>query len=149
MIIRKVNILLFLLGILQISAINSKMENQYNKDIAMSNDGITALMLAVEGGDIDLCKDILSKKADVSAKDKNGNTAISRAVDKKNRDIIKLLLDNGADLFVANNNGEIPWIKALEENDEDFIQFLRTYKPLNKKRLMHETLLYASINKNK
>ena len=92
---------------------------------AQSEYKVTALMAAINRGDIDIIKTLLVKGAEVNAQDKNGDSALLRPApsrDKKN-EILQLLLSNGADPRLVDNNGRNVLMKA-SDLEEDVIKRL-------------------------
>jgi ankyrin repeat protein len=67
---------------------------------AKTEEGYTSLMAAVERGDIDLIKRLLSQGAPINAKDRAHRTALMLACQKGNKEIVQCLLDGGADMHV-------------------------------------------------
>lgn len=59
------------------------------------------LSSAVKKGDIELVKDLLTKKVDINEVDMSGSTPLHHAVWYGRFDIIKLLLEAGADVNVS------------------------------------------------
>jgi ankyrin repeat protein len=68
--------------------------------------GKTALMIAAESGDKETVGLLLSKGADVNAKDAYDRTALIFAVGSGNDEIAELLISKGADINAKNSMGE-------------------------------------------
>jgi ankyrin repeat protein len=58
--------------------------------------------------DIEMAKLLISKGANVNAKDKAGNTPVHKFISDSNKPIVELLIQNGADVYATNENGETP-----------------------------------------
>ncbi len=71
---------------------------EHGADVNLTaNDGSTALMLAASSGDRDIVRDLLSKRADLSAKfTQTGKSALMLAKEKGYTDIVRLLEAAGA-----------------------------------------------------
>jgi ankyrin repeat protein len=66
---------------------------------------------------------LLSKGADINARDSYLNTALRIAVWTKHRDIMKLLVSNGADVnIMVGSHTLIRW--AISDGDEDFVKLM-------------------------
>lgn len=72
---------------------------------AVSNDGTTALHLAVRGPE-ESVKALIKAKADPNAQDKNGNTPLILAAKWESEKKVRMLLRAGADFNIKNNSGE-------------------------------------------
>jgi len=59
------------------------------------DDGVTALMIASENGDINIVKNLISAGADVSAKAADGTTALNAAKEEGNQKIVNILQSKG------------------------------------------------------
>jgi len=78
-----------------------------------SKQGRTPLMLAsIRDGGSDIVALLLSKGADVKARDNRGDTALGLAAEVGDVAIMRLLLAKGADVTVRNHKGETPLIQA-------------------------------------
>jgi len=70
-------------------------------------DGFSALMYAVEAGNVQVAQYLIANGANVNTQDKYGNTAIMYALNRMySKFMVKLLVVNGADLKVKNKFGE-------------------------------------------
>lgn len=78
-----------------------------NADVnARRKDGATALMMASQGGNLEMVRTLLAAKADVNAKTTNGNTALSFASRRGKQDVREALRDAGA--FAAGTDVSSP-----------------------------------------
>ena len=68
----------------------------------------TALHHASQSGRTGIVELLLSKGADVRARDFYGETPLHYAVDSGNLEVVKLLVEAGSDLDARNDNGELP-----------------------------------------
>ncbi|CAD8076040.1 unnamed protein product [Paramecium sonneborni] len=95
-------------------------ENKYNELVELFNNnpnlrvderisnGNTYLMMAAQGGNLDICELILSKGASVNLQNLQGDTALHKAFQYGNFSIADLLVSYGAQVLV-NNKGKTPW----------------------------------------
>lgn len=65
---------------------------------------------------------LISKGANIDARNVNGNTALMYAAMNDNIELVELLLKNGADIKILNNNGNTVFAHAL--NNEEIKQLL-------------------------
>ena len=68
----------------------------------------TALHHASQSGRTGIVEQLLSKGADVRARDFYGETPLHYAVDSGNLEVVKLLVEAGSDLDARNDNGKLP-----------------------------------------
>ena len=91
----------------------------------------TPLMRAAKRNNADVVNFLISKGADVNAKNKKGWTALLFAASQNTSDVVKLLLDNGADINAKNKDGNNAIICALEhaprENVSSVVNVLVRY----------------------
>ena len=73
-----------------------------------SEDGWTCLMIAARYGHLDICRLLIDKGAQVTAKDKNGNTPLHCAAYQGHVEIVRLLCDHGADVEARDIRGLTP-----------------------------------------
>ncbi|CAK81727.1 unnamed protein product (macronuclear) [Paramecium tetraurelia] len=95
-------------------------ENKYNELVELFNsnpnlriderisNGNTYLMLAAQGGNLDICELILSKGASVNLQNLQGDTALHKAFQYGNFSVADLLVSYGAQVMV-NDKGKTPW----------------------------------------
>ncbi|KAI8903641.1 ankyrin repeat-containing domain protein [Gorgonomyces haynaldii] len=73
------------------------------------NTDSASLYLAAKQGNLELCKQLIAKNADVNQPDALGETPLHAASSTGNADICQLLLDNGASSRVRNSHGKTPF----------------------------------------
>jgi uncharacterized protein len=96
-----------------------------NSDVPIyRGDGRSPLMMAAGGGNVELARLLLSRGANVEARDEFGDTALTYAVEKHNLEIATLLVDRGAQpnscgvvdrspTMTAASWGDVPILKML------------------------------------
>lgn len=75
---------------------------------AVSDNGVTPLMLVLNKSNIDLAQKLLEYGADIRMKDRRGNGALHRAVLTRNAMSVKFLIDCGAAVDEVNIDGQTP-----------------------------------------
>ena len=88
------------------------------------HDGLTALMLAAQGGHVAVAKVLLQHGADVRAAEDDGFTALTWAAVGGHEAVAQLLLQHGADVAAASNNGFTALIRAAVGGHEAVAQLL-------------------------
>lgn len=92
----------------------------------------TALIDAAKKGDTALVRDLLSKGADLNAKDRLfGWTALMWAATKGHADTAESLLDAGADVSVKEKNG---WTAAMMAGNEGYLNIEQMIKQVEDKK---------------
>jgi len=81
------------------------------------------LMQAAENGSLEQIKALLTKGAEVNAKDNLGRTALMEAGGKGNLEIVKLLIDNGADANAKDENGRTVLMEAARSGKLRILEF--------------------------
>ena len=117
----------------------------------------TALHHASQSGRTGIVELLLSRGADVRARDFYGETPLHYAVDSGNLEVVKLLVEAGSDLDAKNDNGEVPteilriWagsdLNARNDNGEVLTGMFRTRVgdipcPIHQDELWEETHEY-------
>ena len=95
---------------------------------AVSDDGVTGLMLASHHGHVAIVRLLVNSKADVNISDKVGFNALIMAATGGYHDIVKILLKNGADVNSSNMYGETSLHVASYKLYADIVQTLVDYK---------------------
>lgn len=89
------------------------------------------LHTAVKKEQIEIVSDLISRGADVNAKDKYGSTAVHLAVESKNVEILTTLLQSGADVNVVKHSGSAPihhlFFSEKVNNDLETLSLLIQY----------------------
>ncbi len=79
------------------------------------------------GGNIDTCRLLVSRGADVDWEDMHGLTPLILAAGQDRRDAARLYLENGADVNKANRKGETALSKAVELGRTEIIEILKEH----------------------
>ena len=95
--------------------------------------GFTDLILACDLGLVALLKHVLSKGANLDARDKEGATALNRAVEQNNVEVVRILLENGADIEA--DDWDTPWRDEIDEDGSE-----REVKRFSGRPLMQATM---------
>jgi ankyrin repeat protein len=105
-----------------------------------------ALRKAAQGGDTQAVKDLLTKGADVNAKDETGKTALLWvAPARDNPEMVKLLIAKGADVNAKDNEGETAlMIAASQSNPETLAALLDAGAEVNAQNNAGRTALMAA-----
>src|SRR5262249_53001097 len=91
---------------------------------ARNNGGMTALMVAAFGGNLDPVRALVAKRADVNAQDNQGRTALMAAVSNGDAAVVTALLDAGAKIDAADANGGVALTYAAAVESADAIDVL-------------------------
>lgn len=84
-----------------------------------------SLHQAAADGDIEQVKSLISKGADINAKDEDGDTALHIAIDHGRQDVVKPLLDKGADINTKTRyGGRTPLHQACLRGQTDTAELL-------------------------
>jgi len=86
-----------------------------------------SLHQAVASGDIDQIKSLISRGADVNAKDRSSRTPLHYAARWGHKDVVELLLAKDADVNGKDNQGQTPLSLAEEEAHKQIVELLRKH----------------------
>lgn len=104
--------------------------------------GLTALMIAVDAGHVDVVKTLISGKADINATStKDGFTALHLAASQADLETCRLLLDAGASLGLGSNDGTTPLMVAVKGSYDVVSLLLERGAPINSQNKLGETAL--------
>ncbi|WP_415064166.1 ankyrin repeat domain-containing protein [Bdellovibrio sp.] len=115
---------------------------------AQDETGMTPLMSAALGGNVDMVKKLLAKKVKLELKNQVGDTALAVALTNDQLDSAKVLINAGAnvDLIVAGDNEDTLLMRAASNNADITALILKKNKGLiNKTNKLGETALMQSI----
>ena len=82
------------------------------------------LYVAVSSGNKEIAELLISKGADVNAKDKDGRTSLHSAASSGNKEIAELLISKGADVNAQSNNGWTPLHSAASNGSKEIAELL-------------------------
>lgn len=115
---------------------------------AQDETGMTPLMSAALGGNVDMIKKLLAKKVKLEIKNQAGDTALAVALTNDQLDSAKTLINAGAnvDLIVAGDNQDTLLMRAASNNADITGLILKKNKSLlNKTNKLGETALMQSV----
>ncbi|MCL2335302.1 MAG: ankyrin repeat domain-containing protein, partial [Endomicrobia bacterium] len=109
-----------------LNAIKTLMPGKAGLEAIDKRNGATLLMAAASSGNFELVKFLVSKGANVKAKDESGETPLHYAAWKGNFEMTKFLVDSGADVntIYAANGGLTPLSCAAESGNMEVIKYL-------------------------
>lgn len=88
------------------------------------NYGRAPLFWAATRGHKDVAEFLISRGAEINAKDRSGLTALHIAVTSDHKDVVDLLLGSGARIEGKATYGDTPLIRAIQANSEENIRVL-------------------------
>lgn len=87
--------------------------------------GQTALLSAICGNHLDICRLLIKHNADVNLPQQmSKQTPLILAIEHSYEDIVKLLLDSDADVQLCCNVGITPLYTAIKSKSEQIVQWL-------------------------
>ena len=98
---------------------NKALANAADKDT-----GNTALMCAVNHGDLDIVEVLLKNGSDVNAKNKDGKTALMHSFFRDRDEIAQKLIDEGADIEIKDNTGRTISDHINQKGDHKFADII-------------------------
>jgi ankyrin repeat protein len=107
-----------------IDAVKFLVENGANLEIAEYDMGNTPLMAAISINHMEMCLYLISKGANIHAKNKNGDTPIHFATILGNYSMLKLLHRLGCDINEKNNEGNSCILYAVGNNFIECFKYL-------------------------
>jgi len=94
-------------------------------DITSAQDETTkSLHQAIADGKIDQVKSLLSKGADISAKNRMGWSPLHTAVSNRRQEIAELLISKGADVNIRDGGGRAPLHLAVSIGQKELVELL-------------------------
>ena len=114
-----------------------------------NQEGMTALMFAVENNSPKIVQVLLNVGADANARDKQDMTVLMRAVMKKSsKEMVIMLLDDGADANARDKQGMTALMFAVENNSPEVVQvLLDAGADVNAKDQQKRTVLIRAVKK--
>ena len=85
--------------------------------------GETPFMFAVESGDTELVKEIVSSGADINARDSDGVPVLIKVIRSRNEEMARILIKQGADVNVSESN-VTPIAVAVATNQLNVVKYL-------------------------
>ncbi|CAH2286050.1 serine threonine- phosphatase 6 regulatory ankyrin repeat subunit B-like [Pelobates cultripes] len=99
--------------------------------LVQDEDGCIPLFLAVDSGNLGICKELLSVQPDVQLKatsKKHGDTALHACCRKRDVEVARLLVEYGAPIDGQNSDGQTPLHIVAAEGNETLLKFLHQCK---------------------
>ena len=96
-------------------------------------DGVTQIMEALDGGQMDIVKILLGRKALPDKANSSGRTPLHSAVSSGNLSIVRLLLDGGATPDMQDDFGWTPIQMAKALWNDEIMKLLKKYQNLKPK----------------
>ncbi|MFO7656931.1 MAG: ankyrin repeat domain-containing protein [Bacteroidales bacterium] len=122
------------------------LNNGVNPDASLEN-GVTALMFAVQGNHFDVVKIFVLNGANINKVPDNGNSALITAVLNDTLEIAEYLIRNGADIDLADYNKVTPLMQAVANGNYFMTDMLLYYGADVTKKDIHGTdaMMLASL----
>ncbi|XP_061190005.1 ankyrin-2-like [Saccostrea echinata] len=130
------NIVIYLLE--NCSAENLKLLLEKCETTSTFYKGKTSLHIAVEYGYNEVVEKLITRGANVNARDENGDTPLHFACAHNFRNIVQILLKKGADVEMYNSNNESPLFMTIEKGSVEILQYFMLTTPHQKFKLLLE-----------
>jgi len=101
-------------------------ESQIN---SMTQEGRTALHIAVYRGQVSMVELLLAHKADIRAKDNYGRTPLHEAIVSGSKGVVEALLAHKANINAKDKQGGVPLHWAVGRGNIALVRLLLAYKP--------------------
>merc|ERR1719471_827579 len=111
-----------------IGKVRSLIAEQIDVDMVVEdprNQGCTALLWASFYGELDIVKELVSARADISkTSQKHGHTAVFCAAQTGKLNVLEFLLEQGANADTANRHGATPLFMSVQGNNIEVLKVL-------------------------
>lgn len=107
-----------------VEKVNYLLEREESIQILINEDGDTPLNVSALAGHADLVKLLLSKGADIEARNVNGSTPLLQAARRGYPEIISLLLSEGANIEARDTEGYTPLLHAVDRGHYEAVSLL-------------------------
>ena len=115
-------------------------------DIDCTNaNGQTGLLLAVQGGHIEVVNELLSRNANIDIKDNYGTTALVQAVQTGSMALTVKLIEKGADLEVRDQFGNDITTIAAENNNKEMLRYLMAMRSQTDRYILQSHQIASGI----
>lgn len=94
-----------------------------------TQEGRTALHIAVYRGQVNMVELLLARKADLRARDNYGRTPLHEAIVFGSKDVVGLLMTRKADVNARDKQGSTPLHEAVRRGSATLVMLLLAYKP--------------------
>ncbi len=84
----------------------------------------TPLFFAAQEGNVEICRYLLSKGADINGKNMQGETALIVALKRAHPEVAQALVDSGADVNLTDTQGQTPLMLAAALNNTSIVEAL-------------------------
>jgi len=128
--------------------IKSIVSNNRTKIDEKNEHGSTFIHIAVDNGNIEVLKYLVSQGANVNVKDNYGKTPLQAAVNKNNLEMVEYLISHGADVNVKDYFSRSPLHDAAIIGNIETVQILISHgAQINAKDNMNKSPLHHSVEK--
>lgn len=114
---------------------------------AMSNEGVTPLMLVIISGSAALTSTLMHHGADIILQNPAGENALYLAVKNKNEMLVKMLIDAGADVNIPSHIGKSSLQCACQEGDDHMVAMLLTASARSSHGVLFNGVLLEAVLK--